>query len=177
MKRSIIAVALAAACGAWLLVHAQVNTANDARLWRYRNLGKAFYENPTTQKQAVEQFRLALALAPASAREQLNYGIALLRAGDLDAGVAQLEKVQKTVPALPHTWFNLGVTFQKQGEFDRAYTQFQEMIRLVPKEPVSHYHLGALLKLKGDNPAAIKEFETARDLNPRLAAPHFQLYG
>jgi tetratricopeptide (TPR) repeat protein len=177
MKRFLLALAITAACGFWLMLHAQLSAANEARLWHYRNLGKAFYENPTTQKQAVEEFRQALALAPNSHREQLNYGIAALRAGDLDTGVAQLEKVQKLAPELPHTWFNLGVTFQKQGDFDRAFPQFQEMLRLVPKEPVSHYHLGALLKLKGDTATAIKEFETARDLNPRLAAPHFQLYG
>src|SRR5579863_8443022 len=177
MKRLLLALPITAACGFWIILHAQMTGAADARLWRYRNLGKAFYENPTTQKQAVEEFRQALALAPNSPREQLNYGIALLRAGELEPGVAQLEKVQKLAPQLPYTWFNLGVTFQKQGEFDRALPQFQEMVRLVPKEPVSHYHIGAIHKVKGDNDAAIKEFETARDLNPRLAAPHFQLYG
>lgn len=177
MKRFLLAFATLAVGGFWLLLHAQMSSANEARLWHHRNLGKAFYENPTTQKQAVTEFKQALALAPNSAREQLNYGIALLRTGELDEGVKQLEAVQTKAPELPHTWFNLGVTFQKQGEFDRAMPQFQEMIRLVPKEPVSHYHLGALYKLKSDVPAAIKEFEAARDINPRLAAPHFQLYG
>jgi hypothetical protein len=28
-------------------------------LWQHRNLGKAFYENPTTQKEAVAEFRKA----------------------------------------------------------------------------------------------------------------------
>ncbi|HLK63230.1 MAG TPA: tetratricopeptide repeat protein [Bryobacteraceae bacterium] len=176
MKRFLIALVLLTACGFWL-VHAQLTGAAQTRLWHFRNLGKAFYENPTTQKQAVDEFRQALALAPDSPREQVNYGLALLRAGEVDAGIAELEKVQKAAPKIPHTWFNLGVTFQKQGEFDRAFAQFEGMLQLVPKEPVSHYHLGALLKLKGDNAGAIKEFETARDLNPRLAAPHFQLYG
>ena len=176
MKRLLAASAFLAACG-WLLLHAQLVRSGDARLWQLRNLGKALYENPTTQKEAVEQFRQALALSPGSARERLNYGLALLRAGDFETGIAQLEKAQKTDPKLPHTWFNLGVTFQKQGEFDRAFAQFQQLVKLVPDEAVSHYHLGALLKLKGDIPAAIREFVTARDLNPGLAAPHFQLYG
>jgi tetratricopeptide (TPR) repeat protein len=168
-----ILVALAGVAACALLLYAQHD---DDRLWALRNLGKAFYENPTTQTEAVEQFRQALALTPNSAREQLNYGLALLRAGDLDKGIAQLEKVQKLDPKLPHTWFNLGVVFQKQGEFDRAFEQFQGMIKLVPNEPVSHYHLGALYKIRSDPAAAIREFETARRLNPRLAAPHFQLY-
>src|ERR1700722_9467381 len=85
---------------------------------QYRNLGKAFYENPTTQKQAVEEFRLALALAPNSVREQVNYGLALLRAGETERGIAELEQAQKTDPKVPHTWFNLGVALRKQGRPD-----------------------------------------------------------
>jgi tetratricopeptide (TPR) repeat protein len=144
---------------------------------QYRNLGKAFYENPTTQKQAVEQFRLALALAPNSVREQVNYGLALLRAGETERGIAELEKAQMTDPKVPHTWFNLGVALRKQGNQDQALAQFRGMERLVPNEPVTHYQIGSILKTKGDLDAAVKEFEIARQLNPRLAAPHFQLYG
>jgi tetratricopeptide (TPR) repeat protein len=150
---------------------------NDPRIWQHRNLGKAFYENPTTHKEAVAELRLALALAPNSVREQLNYGLALLRQGDVNGGAAELEKVQKRDPKLPHTWFNLGIVYKKQTETDKALAQFQEMIALVPNEPVAHYQLGTLYKLKDDNTAAIAQFEAARNLNPGLAAPHFQLFG
>ena len=159
------------------LLSAQSGPRNEERLWQLRNLGKAFYENPTTQAQAVDQFRLALGLAPGSVRERVNYGLALLRAGNVPEGVAELERAQKQDPKLPHTWFNLGVAYKRQGDFDRSLAQFEQMTKLVPDEPVSHYQLGTLYKLKGDTAAAMREFETVRRLNPRLAAPHFQLYG
>ena len=159
------------------MLSADLSRADEDRLWRYRNLGKALYENPTTQQQAVDEFRKARDLAPNSTREIINYGLALLRAGDVAGGIAQLEKAQKLDPKIPHTWFNLGIAFKKQAEFDRALPQLQEMARLVPNEPVVHYQLGALLKLGNNLPAATAEFERARDLNPRLAAPHFQLFG
>ena len=146
-------------------------------LWHYRNLGKAFYENPATQTQAVEQFRQALQLAPNSIREQVNYGLALLKGGDVDKGIEQLRKVQKADPSLPHTWFNLGVALKKQGDLDGALVQFEGMVKLVPDLPVAHYQIGSILKTKGDTPGAMAEFETARKLDSRLAAPHFQLYG
>ncbi|HXA50321.1 MAG TPA: tetratricopeptide repeat protein [Candidatus Acidoferrum sp.] len=166
----------------WLLVLVAVSLAqnsggNSERLWQLRNLGKALYENPTTQAQAVDQFRQALALAPDSVRERVNYGLAMLRAGKVPEGVAELERAQKQDPALPHTWFNLGIAYKRQGDFDRSLAQFEQMSKLRPEEPISHYQLGSLYKLKGDSAAAIREFETARQLNPRLAAPHFQLYG
>ena len=106
-------------------------------LWRHRNLGKAFYENPTTQLQAVTELKAALDLAPGSARERLNYGLALLRAGKTDEGVAELLKVEKQDPAIPNPWFSLGVVYKKASDYDRAKEQFERMVALVPDEPAS----------------------------------------
>src|SRR4030095_16548386 len=94
-------------------------------LWHYRNLGKAFYENPTTQQQAVEMFQKALELNPDSVRERVNHGMALLRAGKTDDGIAELQKAQQEDPKLPHTWFNLGIAYKKAGEYDKAAAQFE----------------------------------------------------
>ena len=57
LHSSLIPICAIAATGlAWLLL-AQSTRPDQAQLWHYRNLGKAFYENPTTQLQAVEEFR------------------------------------------------------------------------------------------------------------------------
>ncbi len=175
--RSLVPISVLAVSGlAWILL-AQTGRPDQAQLWHHRNLGKAFYENPTTQKQAVDEFKKALDLAPGSVRERVNYGLALLRAGDATRGVEELEKAQKDDPKLPYTWFNLGIAFKKQGDLEKALAQFQGMSRLAPNEPVTHYQLGSILKAQGEQAAAVKEFEAARNLDPRLAAPHFQLYG
>jgi tetratricopeptide (TPR) repeat protein len=149
---------------------------NDELLWHHRNLGKAFYENPTTQYRAVEELKAALDLAPGSARERLNYGLALLKAGKTAESIAELEKVQKQDPALPHTWFNLGIAYKRDADYERALAQFEKMVALVPDEPVSHYNLGALYKLAGKADLALRHFEEASRLAPHLAGPHFQLY-
>src|ERR1041385_8915412 len=70
----------------------------EEQLAIYRNLGKAFYENPTTQQQSVEQFQKALELAPDSVRERVNYGLALLRAGKTADGITKLRKAQQQDP-------------------------------------------------------------------------------
>jgi hypothetical protein len=148
----------------------------EEMLARHRNLGKAFYENPATPLQAVDELKRALDLAPTSARDRLNWGLALLRAGKTAEGVAELERVQKQDPSIPHTWFNLGVQYKKNGDYDRATAQFERMVKLVPDEPVSHYQLGTLYRLAGRQPDAIREFETAARLDPAFAAPQFQLF-
>ena len=159
-----------------LLFGANASRVEEDRLGRFRNLGKAFYENPTTQPQAVDEFKKALDLAPNSAREHINYGLALLHAGRTKEGVAELERAQKIDPKIPHTWFNLGIAFKKEGDYAPAVAQFEGLLRLVPDEPVSHYNLGVLHKLADKRDEAVREFETAERLNPNLAAPHFQLY-
>ncbi|MEO8051944.1 MAG: FG-GAP-like repeat-containing protein [Acidobacteriota bacterium] len=160
----------------WVLLQ-RTSRPDQGQLSHHRNLGKAFYENPTTQREAVVEFREALALAPNSVRERINYGLALLRADDTKAGVAELQKAQKLAPAIPHTWFNLGIALKKQGDLDGALSQFEGMARLVPDEPIIHYQIGSILKYHQDLTAAVREFELARNLNPQLAAPHYQLYG
>jgi len=159
---------------AFLILAADVPQ-SESRLWEARNLGKAFYENPDTHLQAVEQLRAALQLKPVSVRERINYGLALLRAGKTDAGAAELLKAQKQDPSIPHTWFNLGIVYKHAADYDKAIEQLQGMIRLVPNEPIAHYNLAAVLRSKGDNQAALAEFQIAEKLNPDLAGPHFQL--
>jgi Tfp pilus assembly protein PilF len=151
-------------------------TAQQDRLAQARNLGKAFYENPTTQTQAVAEFKKALDMLPDSARERVNYGISLLHAAKTAEGIAELEKAQKQDPKIPHTWFNLGIAYKKESKYDQAIAEFEGMIKLVPNEPISHYNLGALYRLSGKPDEALKEFELSSKLNPRLAGPHFQLF-
>ena len=146
------------------------------KLAQHRNLGKAFYENPTAQKLAVEQFQKALALAPDSPRERLNLALAMIAAGQTTEAIAELEKVQAQDSALPHTWFNLAVQWKKAGEYEKSQRQFEGFVARVPSEPAGHYNLGVLHKLANRNQEAIAAFETASRLDPNLAAPHFQLY-
>ena len=174
MKKSRLVGALLAAA-ALFLTAADVPPSED-RLWEHRNLGKAFYENPDTHVQAVTELREALRLNPDSVRDRINYGLALLRAGQTDEGVAELLKSQKQDPSNPHTWFNLGIAYKHAGDYDKAIEQLQGMIKLVPNEAVAHYNLASVLRSKGDAEAALPEFQEAERLNPNLAGPHFQLF-
>ncbi len=150
---------------------------DEGALDRHRNLGKAFYENPTTKQQAVSEFQQAFAIAPDSAREKLNYALALLRAGGHDQeAVKLLEEVERQEPSLPHPWFNLGIYYKHQGDTNRAIAQFEGMISRVPGEAIAHFQLGSLYRQSNRIADAQKQFEIAAELDPQLAAARFQLY-
>ena len=155
---------------------APTNPGVEEQLAQLRNLGKAFYENPVTHPEAVNAFRKALALAPDSARERVNYGLALVVNGDVDQGMAELARAQKQDPGIPHTWFNLGILYKKQGDMKQALEQLRHMEELVPGEPVTHYNVGALLKQTGDMAGALQEFQTAASLDANSAAPRFGIF-
>lgn len=160
---------------AWLAA-AQPAVTNADRLAAIRNLGKAFYENPTTHKEAVAEFAKAVAMNPRDPKDRLNYGLALLRSGATKEGMAELERVQKEKPDLPHTWFNLGIQWKKFGETDKALAQIRKFIALAPNDPPGHYNLGVLLKQNGDMNGAIAAFRKTAELDARLFGPHFQLF-
>lgn len=160
-----------------LLAVSCAHPVDQAALDRHRNLGKAYYENPTSKQKAVEEFKQALALNPKSAREKLNYAIALLRVeGHEPEAVKLLEEVQKQDPALPHTWFNLGIYYRRQGDTARAIKEFEGMIALTPNEPIAHLQLGTLYQQKHRIADAETQLKIAATLDPQLAAARFQLY-
>ena len=174
-----LAALLACMAAWWMILTAQTPTslADEAILQEARNLGKAFYETPGSSRLAVEQLRKALELNPGSAREHLNYGLALLRAGQREEGMAEVVQAQKIDRTLPHTYFNLGIEYKKSGEVEKAIDQLLQMQRLVPAEAKTQYNLGALYKQIGNTRRAIEKFERTIELDPSLAAPHFQLFG
>src|SRR5437763_1228565 len=86
-------------CGIGWLLSAPLTRAEEERLWQYRNLGKAFYENPTTQKQAVEEFRKARELGPRLAAPHFQlYGLyrQLERTADAARELAVFQELKKS---------------------------------------------------------------------------------
>ena len=144
-------------------------------LHRHRNLGKAFYENPVMGRQAVEELRRALELAPGSAGDRLNYGLALLRAGRAEEGIRELLAVQRRDPTLPHTWWNLGIAYERLGRRDEARAQLAGMLERVPDDAPTHYNLGVLWQIAGDAERSLRHLEAAARLAPDMAAPQYQL--
>ncbi len=170
-------VALAIVTFAFILAVACSRPRNQNLLDQHRNLGKAYYENPTTQQEAVREFQQALEIAPDSSRDKLNYALALLKVkGREEEAIKLLQEVQRQDPTLPHAWFNLGIYYKHQGDAPRAIAQFEGMLARTPDEAVAHYQLGTLYNQTNRHSDAQAQFEKAAELDPLLAAARFQLY-
>lgn len=164
-------------CGVALLVWIRPTAAqNEEALWRHRNLGRALFESPARIAEAPAELKQALDLAPHSFRERLNYGLALLRAGDTQNGVVELERAQQQDPEPPHTWFNLGIAYKRQGRYIDAIRQFEGMIRRDPSEAISRYNLGMLYNLTNRPAEALEQFRMSAKIDPNIVAPRYQIY-
>ena len=140
---------------------------NEALLAQHRNLGKAFYENPTTKQEAVQEFQQALAHRSGfRARKTELCARAAAGAGHETKPSSFFEEVQRQDPSLPHTWFNLGIYYKRQGDANRAIAQFEGMIA---RAPVSRSHTISSGRSTGKpnrNTEAQTQFETRRGSRP-----------
>ena len=117
-------------------------------------------------------------LAPDSVRERINYGLALLRAGQTKPASAELIRAQKQDPSHSAHLVQPRHRLQTCG-------RLRQSDRTIPRHDPSgarpsrsaHYNLAAVLRVKGrTDEAALPEFLEAEKLNPDLAGPHFQLF-
>jgi TPR repeat protein len=164
----------------------QSHGANE-ELWHHRNLGKAFYENPTTHPQAEEEFAKAVALSQSS-RDHVNYGLALLVVGKFDKAIDEFNAAQRLqgqqpgAPKLPHVPFGIGIAYKKKSDTSgsmadkqKAIEAFEAVIRLDPDEPIANYNLGLLYEEVDNNlDRALPRYETA-SRNSDIPELHFTL--
>jgi len=129
------------ALSALLLLAAADTSPVSPTLAQHRNLGRAFYENPTTQAEAVwSSRRLSIWREFRAGKAELR--AALLRAGRVQEGVAQLKDVQRRDPKLPPPGSTSAFSIKKTGDTNAAVAQFERMIQIVPNEAIGHYQSG-----------------------------------
>jgi hypothetical protein len=160
----------------------------NEELWHHRNLGKAFYENPTTHPQAEDEFAKAAALSQ-SARDYVNYGLALLQVGKFDKAIEafqtaeRLERQQQPgAQRLLHIPFGLGIAYKKKSDISgltsdkqKAIEGFEAVIRVDPDEPMANYNLGLLYEEVDNSVArALTRYEAASK-HSDIPETHFTL--
>ena len=147
-------------------------------LWHHRNLGKAFYENPTTQKESAvgvqESAGTGAGLRCASASTTASRCYA---PGKPRTASAELVKAQKQDPTIPHTWFNLGHRLQEGGRLRARHPAARRDGEAGARRADHALQPGrALQARRRSRRTACSSSRSPRNLNPNLAGPHFQLF-
>ncbi|MDA1333021.1 MAG: tetratricopeptide repeat protein, partial [Bacteroidetes bacterium] len=96
-----------------------------------------------------------------------DYGIALIREGDLSTARLAFERVTKIAPEYADGWINAARVDILQGALGSAQEALKEAETRQPGYYKTAYFRGLVFKLMGDYSAAIEEFNTVLTTHPR----------
>ena len=101
-------------------------------------------------------------------RERWNdYGIGLLRQGDLRGAERAFEQVAKIEPGYADGWVNLARVALFEGRLDEAAERLNRSFAIDPDLAKSHYFLGVALKEQGKYDEALTHMRRAAEQYPR----------
>jgi len=96
-----------------------------------------------------------------------DYGIALIREGDLSTARVAFENVTVIAPGYADGWINAARVDILQGALESAQQALAEAESRLPGYYKTAYFRGLVFKLMGEYPAAIDEFNTVLTSHPR----------
>jgi tetratricopeptide (TPR) repeat protein len=135
----------------------------------YSNLGLALMAGGRVDE-AIERFRRAALLDPASATAQFNLGHALSTQGDFEEAATHLARAAQADSASAPARYELGNVYLAQRRLEQAAIQYREALRLSPSFADAHNNLGVVLASLGRLGEATDEFRTALRIDPSIVS-------
>lgn len=105
---------------------------------------------------ALEQYRFVAQSIPHSYLGHYNVGTALFKLGDLNGGIAQLNKAIQIKPTYGYAHYLLALAYQKKSETDRALVHYSEAIRWHPDLVPAYNDLAEIWMRRGEIDKAIE---------------------
>jgi tetratricopeptide (TPR) repeat protein len=130
-------------------------------------LGRAYHAS-RRYDDAAEAYGKAVNLAPQNADYRATYGLILGQAGELDAGLAELQKVTAT-PGYKDAagWVNLGWIYRNMNKATESIAAYKKALELDPKEEQAALGLGWAYQYTKEYDKAIAAYNQAMQINPK----------
>ena len=138
------------------------------------DLGNALLAKKDTAG-AIQQYRMALDVNPASANAHLALGNVLRDTQDAAGAIEHYRKAIDLNPNWAEAHVNLGRVFYDKKDLATAVQHFQKAIDINPSHAVAHSNLGNCLRDKKDGAGALKHCLKAVELDPDHADAHNNL--
>ncbi len=100
--------------------------------------------------------------------EKINsdIGIAMLKAGQIEEAISQLESTIKQSPGHADAYINLGLCFKAQFDHTRALSSFENALKLSPNDPRIYSNIGGILYADGKYDDAVVNYLRALEYEP-----------
>jgi Flp pilus assembly protein TadD len=110
---------------------------------------------------------------PIGARQHLNYGFALERAGRFDEAIEQYRIALSFEPNYAKVHDNLANVLMGESKVDEAVEHFAQAARLDPGDAEHRLHYAYALERQGRNDEARPEYQAAVKLKPKSPKYHY----
>jgi len=110
--------------------------------------------------------------SPGSGLANLNYGFALMSAGQTEEGRRQVERAVSIEPDLVQRQMKRAVSYAQSGRSKDAILAFHNVLAMDPRSAQARYNLGVLYERLGNDSAAVREYLEAIALDPNAADAH-----
>jgi Flp pilus assembly protein TadD len=114
----------------------------------------------------------AVVKSPASGMANLNYGFALMSAGQTESGRRYVERGVSLAPSLVQRQMRQAVSYARSGRSKDATLAFHNVLVMDPRSAPAHYNLGVLYEQQGQAAMAVAEYQAALALDPTAADAH-----
>ncbi|RZS86568.1 TPR repeat protein [Pigmentiphaga kullae] len=121
---------------------------------------------------AIRSYSEALDLAPDSAHNWSNLGLAQHESGQYSDAEHSLRTALSLDPGLAMAHHNLAWLLQRQHRVDEAIASYRSAARHMPGSAQSHYNLGTLLEQKDNVDEARSHYRAALDASPTFIPAH-----
>ena len=111
-------------------------------------------------------YAATVAVAPASAKAQYNYAVALERAGDLDAALAHHRRALELYPAYAAAAFGIGRAEALRGNETAALAAYQDALARDWRFAKAHLQIGLWYQQRGQAAAAEAAYRAGLEAEP-----------
>ncbi len=104
----------------------------------------------------------------ATDNDHADYAMAIqvLENGELDRGIAELERIVLQVPNATAAHIDLGIAYHRTGDLEAAEKHLRTALDVNPAHPVALNELGVILRETGRFAEARRHYEAAIDVYP-----------
>ncbi len=125
--------------------------------------------------EAIDQFQMALSIAPGYREIETNLMLALVKKGRTDEAITHLQALLKEDPSNAQLHYNLGNALRKKNDSRGAIAAYEKALAIQGRYPAAHYNLGIALDQNGQIEEAIDHYQEAVKEQPNYPEANYSL--